>query len=90
MFTRLHTYQLFLSDFNETWSFSTVSEKPNNQISSKSTQREQRFSMRTNEQTDNTKLIVAFRNSANAPKNGEPYLLNMLPSKAQKGPHRNI
>jgi hypothetical protein len=38
------------------------------QVSCKPVQREPRYFMRTEERTDITKLIVAFRTSANAPK----------------------
>jgi hypothetical protein len=71
----LHTkYPLFLSDFNETFNFSTVFRKVHKyKISYKSVAWEASRSMRTNrrtgERTDVTKLIVAFRNFANAPKN---------------------
>ena len=41
----------------------------NHIISRKSVQWEPRCSMQTDEQTDTTKLTVAFRNFANAPKN---------------------
>ena len=41
------------------------------QISPKSTQWEPSYSMRTDGQKDTTKLIVAFRNFANAPKKGQ-------------------
>ena len=60
-------YQLFLLDFTETWVFSTVFRK---------TLRYHLIKIRpvgaelfhANGQTDTTKLIVAFRNFANAPK----------------------
>ena len=39
------------------------------QVSSKSVQCESSCSMRTGGQTDTTKIIVAFSNIANAPKN---------------------
>jgi hypothetical protein len=70
-------YPLFLSDFNKKLSFldrfSTIY-----QISLKSAQWEPSCSIQTDrhtdaridKQTDMTKLIVAFRNFVNAPKNG--------------------
>jgi len=62
-------YQLFVSDFNETWIFSTHLRKTlKHQISSKSIHWEPRCSTRTDGRTDKTKKVVAFRNFANAPK----------------------
>jgi hypothetical protein len=62
-----------LVDFNETSSFSTNLRKTvKYQISRKSLQYEPSCSMRTDTQTDRTdmtKLAVASRNSANAPRN---------------------
>ena len=65
-------YPLFLSDFNGTWIFSTdFSKILKYQISWKSVQWEP-SSMPTDERTDITNLIVAFRNFANAPKKASP------------------
>ena len=65
-------YPLLLSDFNEAWNFSTDIRQIFSHISWKSVQWEPSFAMRldglANRQLDMTKLIVAFRNSANAPK----------------------
>ena len=61
-------YPLFLSDFSETWIFSTQCRKiPKYQISLKSIQWEPRCFMRTGGQAYTTKLIIALRNFANAP-----------------------
>ena len=63
-------YPLFLSDFNETWIFLTdFRQILIYQISWKSVQWEAICCMSTDRRTDMTKLIVAFRNFANAPKN---------------------
>jgi len=65
-------YPLFVWDFNETWITSTEFRKIlKYQISWIFVQWEPSRSVRTDERTDGTKLIVAFRNFANAPKNGE-------------------
>ena len=57
---------LFLSDFTETWIFSTDFRKIlKYQISWKSVHWQRSCSMRTGSQTDMTKLIVVFRNFAN-------------------------
>ena len=75
MYIGLHVkYQLFLSDFNETWIFSTDFRKMQKyQISRKSVQWKPSYSMWTDRQTDMTKLKVAFCNFAKAPKDqGSP------------------
>jgi len=71
MYTGFHIkYRLFLSDFNETWILPTYFVKILKcQISWKSIQWQPSFSLRTDEQTDMTKLIVTSRNSAKAPQN---------------------
>jgi hypothetical protein len=57
-------HPLLLSDFNQTWAFSTdFRKKCNCQISAKSVQRESNCSVQTD-----MKLRIAFRNFANAPK----------------------
>jgi len=70
MYIGLHLkYPLFSSEFTETWIFPTDFRKIfgyNN--SRKSIQEDPSFSVRTDEQTDMTRLKVAFRNFANAPK----------------------
>ena len=61
------TYQIFLSDFNESWIFSTVCRNILiNEISWKFVQWVPCCSMRTDRRADMTKLIVVFRNFANA------------------------
>jgi hypothetical protein len=63
-------YPLFLSDLNESWVFSADIRKIlKYEISRKSVQWEPSCSMRTDRQTEMTKLIFAFRNFAKAPKN---------------------
>jgi hypothetical protein len=65
-------YRLFLSDFNETWIFSTVFRNIlKYKISWKCVKWEPSCSIRTgrtHRRTDTTKLIVAFGNFANTPK----------------------
>jgi hypothetical protein len=59
---------VILVRFNETWIFSTYFRKIlKYQISWKSVKSEPSCSVRTDGRTDKTKLIVAFRNFANAP-----------------------
>ena len=75
MYIGLHVqYPLFLPDFNKTLIFLTDFPKVlKYQISWKSVQWEPNCSMRNNGRTDRctdmTKLIIAFRNNANLPKN---------------------
>ena len=60
----------FLSNFNETWISATVLRKIlKHNFSWKSAQIEPSCSMRTDRQTDKTKLIFAFDNIVNAPQN---------------------
>jgi len=64
------THPLFMPGFNETWILSTYCRKTlRYTISWKSVQGEQSCYMQTDRQTDMTKLIIAFRKFANAPKN---------------------
>jgi hypothetical protein len=66
-------YPLFLSDFNECWIFSTDFQKITYQILSKSFQL-----LHADSQTDMSKLIVAFRDFANASKKGKAVVLLTL------------
>ena len=73
MYVGLHAkYLLLLSDFNETWIFSTDFRKiPKHKISWKIRPVEAEVfqaDSHTDEHTDMTKQTVAFRNFANAPK----------------------
>jgi hypothetical protein len=62
-------YPLFSTDINGTWNFSRdVRKMLKYQISRKSALWEPRCSMRTDRQTDMTKLVVAFRSFSKAPK----------------------
>ena len=71
-------YPSFLSDFNETWIFSTDFRKIlKYEMLRKSFQWEPSCSLRTNM----TKLIVAFRHFANAPKN--PVSLSLCPPQSR-------
>ena len=70
MYIGLHVkYQLFLSDFHEICIFLTFPKSTQYKISWKSVQWEQSCSMWTDGQTDMMKLIFAFHNFLNAPKN---------------------
>ena len=77
MYTDHHEkYSIFLSDFNETSIFSTDYRKIIKcQISRKSVQWEPSCSMRTDGQTDMTKLTIALRNFANAPKYNQLHII---------------
>jgi hypothetical protein len=72
MSKRLHVnYPLSLSDFNEIRIFSTDFRRSlKYQVLLQSIQWEPSCSMRTDEQTDMVKIIVAFRNFANVLKTG--------------------
>ena len=62
-------YKFLLSEFDETWIFSTEFQRIlRYQLSSAAIHWEPSCSMRTDGQTDMTLQIVAFRNFANAPK----------------------
>jgi hypothetical protein len=74
MYIGLHVkYPLFLSDFNDTWTFSTDFSKDtqtSNLVKIRPVRAElfQRTDGQTEGQTDMAKLRVVFRNFANAPK----------------------
>jgi hypothetical protein len=71
-------YPLFLSDFNESWSFSTdFVENLKYEVSLKSVHWKPSCYMRTDGRTGMTKLIVAFRNFVNASKKF-PYYFHAL------------
>ena len=71
MYIRLHVkYPLFLSEFNETWIFSTELRKVLNlHILRKSVLWQPSCSMRMGGHVDITKLTVVFRNFTNAARN---------------------
>jgi hypothetical protein len=72
-------YPLFLSDFNETWIFSTVYKKIHKyKISWKSAQWEPSSSMRTDKRTDMKKLVVVFRNFLHMHTNKTVCLINKI------------
>jgi len=71
IYVDLHVKYPFFSDFNDSWIFSPYFEKYSYQIWWKSVQWEPSSSMRTDGRTDLTTLIVALRNSPNAPKKDE-------------------
>jgi len=72
MYIGLHVkYPLLLSDVDEIWIFSTdFRQNPQTSNFTKCVQWEPSYFMRKDGRTDVTMLIVAFRNFANAPKNG--------------------
>jgi hypothetical protein len=68
-------YRLFLSDFNETWIFSTDFRKLLNcKINWKSVHWESSCFMRTDGQIDMKKLMVAFQNFAKALKDSPHFM----------------
>jgi hypothetical protein len=69
MWERLHVkYSLLLSDFNETWMFSTDFQKKKAQMSSFIKIRIVGVELFYADGQTDTKLIVAFRNFVNAPR----------------------
>jgi len=78
MYIAIHVkFQLFLSHFNETWVFSTDFRKCLNMkfhenflLGAELLHADRHMDRRTDVQTDMTKVVVAFRNFAKAPKNG--------------------
>jgi len=77
MYIGLHVkYLLFLSDFNETWVFSIYFQK-STQISNFLKIRPVGADLlHLDRRTDTTKLIVAFRNFANAPNKKKSQIIN--------------
>ena len=88
MHVGLHVkYPLLLSDFNETCIFSTDFRQIfKYQISQKSDRLEPSCSMRTEGQTDMTKLIIAICNFANAPINNTQRYYEFTQSAVRKIP----
>jgi len=69
MYTSLHVkHRLFLSDFNETWNFSTYFEKNTPTSNLMKIHQVGAELFHADRQTNMTKLAVAFHNFANLPK----------------------